>query len=256
MNSRKKPTRILRLFDDSDSDQDIGKCITEIIENEINKFMETFVIEYGQFSENSRECTPNIFSSNNMDLSTSSSSDSEDSNGINISNGIDETTTWWHTAEIQDFYFDWSSMGVADDLKNCKTPKEIFGKIWSTEIMYLIVGCTNEYGKNLLSLSRPRTRNCRTKSFTETNFQEMEIFFGLCLLQAQIKTPKICSNWSNNPLYYHPIFGASMTGRSSTAAEQLKKKDTCLRAAFIAVGCRTNALKFEAFTTRCVCLGE
>lgn len=38
MNSNKKRTRILRLFDDSDLDQDIGKCITEIIGNEISKF--------------------------------------------------------------------------------------------------------------------------------------------------------------------------------------------------------------------------
>lgn len=38
MNSHKKRTRILKLFDDSDSDLDIGKCITEIIGNEISKF--------------------------------------------------------------------------------------------------------------------------------------------------------------------------------------------------------------------------
>uniref|UniRef100_A0A1A9VRL8 Uncharacterized protein n=1 Tax=Glossina austeni TaxID=7395 RepID=A0A1A9VRL8_GLOAU len=80
----------------TDAGIDIGKCITEIIGNEITKFMEAFVIVYGQFSENSSECSPNMFSSNNMDLSTSSSSDSEDSNRINISNGIDETTTLWN----------------------------------------------------------------------------------------------------------------------------------------------------------------
>uniref|UniRef100_A0A1A9Z267 DDE_Tnp_1_7 domain-containing protein n=1 Tax=Glossina pallidipes TaxID=7398 RepID=A0A1A9Z267_GLOPL len=110
-----------------------------------------------------------------------SDSESEDDD-VNISNGIDETTTLFNedTAEIQDFRFYGPSMGIADDLKIVK-----------------------------------RTRNCRLKGFTETNFQEMEIFFGLCLLQAQIKTPKIRSIWSNNLLYYHPIFGASMTGRSA-----------------------------------------
>ncbi|CAK9818704.1 PiggyBac transposable element-derived protein 4 [Anthophora quadrimaculata] len=173
MNSYKKRRRILELFDDTDSDSDGDRG-------------------FGQFNENSRESTPNLFLSNNMGLSTSSSSDSENTDNVNISNEVHETDTLWNEdiTDIQDFHFDWSSVGVANDVINCKTPKEIFDKIWNQEIMDLIVSCTNKYGDKLLSLSRPHTRNCRIQSFKETNLDEMEIFFGLCLLQSQIKTPK------------------------------------------------------------------
>ncbi|CAK9827573.1 PiggyBac transposable element-derived protein 4 [Anthophora retusa] len=219
MNSYKKRRRILELFDDTDSDSDGDRG-------------------FGQFNENSRESTPNLFLSNNMGLSTSSSSDSENTDNVNISNEVHETDTLWNEdiTDIQDFHFDWSSVGVANDVINCKTPKEIFDKIWNQEIMDLIVSCTNKYGDKLLSLSRPHTRNCRIQSFKETNLDEMEIFFGLCLLQSQIKTPKVRSNWSSNPLYYHPIFGASMTGRRF---EQLLR---CLNCESVAINDRLSKI--------------
>lgn len=38
-------------------------------------------------------------------------------------------------------------------------------------------------------------------------------FLGLCLLQAQIKVPRIRHIFSKKSLYYHPIFPSTMSGR-------------------------------------------
>jgi len=42
---------------------------------------------------------------------------------------------------------------------------------------------------------------------------DLEKFFDLCLLRGQLKLPVLRNAFSSNPLYYHPIFNATMSGR-------------------------------------------
>lgn len=82
-------------------------------------------------NENARKSTPNF--------STSSSSDLVNTANVNIENVIHNSDTLWNedTTDIQDF--GWSSVGTANDVINCKTPKEIFDKIWNQIKMDLII---------------------------------------------------------------------------------------------------------------------
>lgn len=93
------------------------------------------------------------------------------------------------------------------------TPRNIFDKIFTSDIMQKLVDSTNIYGSNLCASNRPHTRNARFTVFKPTNNEEMYKFLGICLLQGQIKAPKIRDLFSRDPLYYHPVFRHTMTGR-------------------------------------------
>lgn len=72
--------------------------------------------------------------------------------------------------------------------------------------------------------NRPHAKYSRMASFSITNFTEMYKFFGLSLLQAQIRFPTLRKIFSYDPLYYHPIFSNVMTGRRY---EQLLRAFNC-----------------------------
>ena len=57
------------------------------------------------------------------------------------------------------------------------------------------------------------TRNTPKINFIETDEEELLKFLSLCLLQGQKKAPSIRHLFTDNPLYYTPIFAYTMTGR-------------------------------------------
>lgn len=61
--------------------------------------------------------------------------------------------------------------------------------------------------------NRPNTRYARIQTFKENNVEELKKFFALCLIQAQVKFPKIRNAFSKIPIYHHPVFAATMSGR-------------------------------------------
>ncbi|XP_036319946.1 piggyBac transposable element-derived protein 4-like [Rhagoletis pomonella] len=121
---------------------------------------------------------------------------------------------WFENAkEIPQFNFDARNCGVKISLEENCTPRDIFDMIFTSDIMQKLVDSTNTYGSNLCAANRPHTRNARFTVFKPTNNEEMYKFLGICLLQGQVKAPKIRDLFSSDPLYYHPVFRHSMTGR-------------------------------------------
>lgn len=55
-------------------------------------------------------------------------------------------------------------------------------------------------------MKRSHTKGGRPKQISINTREDLEKFIGLCLLRAQLKLPILRKPFSNNPLYYHPIF--------------------------------------------------
>ncbi|KAJ6639382.1 PiggyBac transposable element-derived protein 4, partial [Pseudolycoriella hygida] len=92
-------------------------------------------------------------------------------------------------------------------------PRDVFDKVFTEDIIEMIVNATNEYGRKLYAKPVPHTRKSPKVIFQDTNAEEMCKFFGLSLLMAQCKFPTIRNAFSKHPLYFHPIFPATMSGR-------------------------------------------
>lgn len=129
-----------------------------------------------------------------------------------------------NTKEIPQFNFDAGISGVQINLDEKCTPLDVFHQIFGSNIVDKIVSSTNAYGEKLCSSYGRKTRHARFAVFKPTHSEEMFKFLGLCLLQAQVKPPKIRDLFSNDPLYYHPIFWYTMTGRRF---EQLLRCFSC-----------------------------
>lgn len=88
-----------------------------------------------------------------------------------------------------------------------------FSLIWDDEVMNLILKSSNEYGKKIHNTKRPHKKNSRSKNYNEISIEELQKFFGLCLLRAELGIPILRNCFGTNPLNYHPIFNYTMSGR-------------------------------------------
>lgn len=111
-----------------------------------------------------------------------------------------------------DFMFDSSSSGIKQNIEGLK-PIEVFSLIWSQDIMNLLHEKTNKYGQSLTVNNRPKRRNERFKTFRPISKKEIKQFLGLCLLGGQLKCRSTRKLFTLDPLYYHPIFSSTMSGR-------------------------------------------
>ncbi|VEN54098.1 unnamed protein product, partial [Callosobruchus maculatus] len=148
--------------------------------------------------------------------SPSQQSDSEGSDDLDelLDQGHDDEENTWEDNVIDclDFSFDSGSVGMKQQLEG-KSAIEVFEYIWTGEINNYIVRRSNEYGELMFLSNRPKSRNERFKTFQEISPLEMKRFFGLCLLAGQLKFRSIRDMFSLDPLNYHPIFPATMSGR-------------------------------------------
>ncbi|CAH2085179.1 unnamed protein product [Euphydryas editha] len=126
-------------------------------------------------------------------------------------NDDDEWST--STLPIIDFNFDRSSTGPKFDLKQIETRLDMFKLVFTENLIDQIIHCTNNYGIKLTNQDRPHTRNSRNCKFRPVDQQEILSFLGMCLLQGQLKFPVRRSFFSNDPLYYHPVFQYITSGR-------------------------------------------
>lgn len=114
---------------------------------------------------------------------------------------------------IRKFPFDEEKCGIKIDISSTSTPRDVFDKLFTSDIMDMLVDSTNVYGNELYSKPAPATRKSPKVNFRDTNLTEMYKFLGLYLLLGQSKYPKIRLAFSKHPLYYRPIFRATMSGR-------------------------------------------
>lgn len=129
---------------------------------------------------------------------------------------LNDLSTHWtsDTKPIREFSFSSNRKGeIKADISDHSTPRDVFDKLFNKDILEMLVNCTNEYGRELYGKPAPATRKSPKVNFHATNDTEMSKFFGLSLLMAQCKFPTIRDAFSKNPLYYHPIFSATMSGR-------------------------------------------
>jgi len=67
------------------------------------------------------------------------------------------------------------------------------------------VNSTNNYGHKIKAVNRSHSKYSRKTCFNETNKDEMQNFFGICLLLGSVKYSVLCDAFSYNPLYSHPL---------------------------------------------------
>lgn len=116
--------------------------------------------------------------------------------------------------DIRQFSFGTDPKGTINiDITGDSTPRDVFDKILTVDIMEMLVTSTNEYGRELFEKPVPVTRKSPKVNFCLTDIPEMHKFFGVTLLMAQCKFPTIRNAFSKHPLYFHPIFPATMSGR-------------------------------------------
>lgn len=111
---------------------------------------------------------------------------------------------------IPNYEFESDKAGSKTGLTNESTPREFFDKLFTKDVTEMFVTSTNHYGKELFDNPTPRRQKI---IFHETNESELHKFIGLCLLMGQSKCPTIRHAFSKHPLYFRPIFSATMSGR-------------------------------------------
>lgn len=128
--------------------------------------------------------------------------------------GNDDTQEWYEDlADIKNFQFDDSCSGIKVLITNTMTPADVFKLLWTDEITNLVLNNSNEYGHNMSVSTRPHRKNNRTTKFNPIDHEELEKFIGITLLRAQIGFPVLRWAFSSDPLFFHPVFRATMSGR-------------------------------------------
>ncbi|XP_039966226.1 piggyBac transposable element-derived protein 4-like [Bactrocera tryoni] len=126
----------------------------------------------------------------------------------------DENDKDWHdtVSDIPNLNFDSTSSGIKIEISDTSSPIDVFNKVFNNNIMELLISCTNGYGLKLSNQQRG-SRFKRMMKFSPVVRPEMLKFLGLCLLQGQIKVPKIRQLFSKSALYYHSAFSTTISGR-------------------------------------------
>ncbi|XP_050301578.1 piggyBac transposable element-derived protein 4-like [Anthonomus grandis grandis] len=144
---------------------------------------------------------------------TDISSDSENEREEEVQTSAERNLVWESTIKDPlDLTFDGSNSGIRQNIDNM-TPIQVYELIWTRDIMNLLVEKTNEYGEVLCLQNRPKKRNERFRNFQPVSIQEMKQFFGLCPIGGRMKCRSVRKLFSLDPIYYHPIFSATMSGR-------------------------------------------
>jgi len=149
-------------------------------------------------------------------------SDSDDDDiSVEVSSS-DEDCDWsdsdlWVDTEkdIPDFNFDSTLSGIKINVPESArdSPIDLFKLLWTDEIFDIIVNSTNNYFHKIKAVNRPHSKYSRKTCFNETNKDELQNFFGICLLLGSVKYSVLRDAFSNNPLYSHPLIKKTMSGR-------------------------------------------
>lgn len=77
---------------------------------------------------------------------------------------------------------------------------DIFKLFFNDDLINLIVHETNVYANQVLQSTRI-SRNSRLNNWTDTNSQEIQVFFGIFIWIGLNVRPALSDYWSNDPLY-------------------------------------------------------
>lgn len=90
------------------------------------------------------------------------------------------------------------------------TAIDVFKLFFNDGFVNLIVRETNVYANQVL-LSTRISRNSRLNNWTDTNSQEIQVFFGIFIWMGLNVRPALSDYWSNDPLYKNDFISYLMT---------------------------------------------
>ncbi|KAL4152942.1 hypothetical protein QTP88_000775 [Uroleucon formosanum] len=90
------------------------------------------------------------------------------------------------------------------------TAIDIFKLFFNDGLVNLIVRETNVYANQVLQSTRI-SRNSRLNNWTDTNSQEIQVFFGIFIWMGLNVRPALSDYWSNDPLYKNDFTSHLMT---------------------------------------------
>lgn len=109
------------------------------------------------------------------------------------------------------------------NIPNNATALQYFQVFFDNSIILTIVEETNRRANLFLANQETLTRSNKGLRWIDTTPEEIKTFIGVCCLSGNITFPKIARQWSKDPLYYHPIFGKSMSrNRFTTILRMLR----------------------------------
>nr|CAI5850747.1 unnamed protein product [Callosobruchus analis] len=91
------------------------------------------------------------------------------------------------------------------------TPLQYFQLFFDDSIINIIIKETNRRGRENFDSAPVSTRKKKKMKFQEITSEEMKKLIGLCVLSGNIHFPTLSKQWSKHPLYFHPIFGQTMS---------------------------------------------
>lgn len=90
-------------------------------------------------------------------------------------NDANNSDSWWDdTIDIPNFDFVANLSGVKVTFDRTPTATQVFHKIWTPEIMELIVNCTNSYIAEIDNIGRPHEKYSRMQKTKPTDLDEMQ----------------------------------------------------------------------------------
>lgn len=144
----------------------------------------------------------------NDDLAATDSPDDADQAGTTAADPNDEE--WTDTEEEPTvFPFTGTKEINVNDLPPNPGPIDYFMLFFDKDILEKITKETNRRANTVFS-SKIR-RSSREKKWSDISINEMRKFIGLCCLAGTVKFPLLAKQWSHHPLYFHPVFGKTMS---------------------------------------------
>lgn len=162
----------------------------------------------GQGASTSNTFVP-VGGSDSDDISVEISSSDEDYDWS-------DSDLWVDTEkDIPDFNFDSTLSAIKINVPKSvrDAPIDLFKLLWTDDIFDIIINSTNSYGHKSKDVNRPHNKYSRITCVNETNKDEMQNFFGICLLLGSVKYSVLRDAFSNNPLYSHPLIKRTMLRR-------------------------------------------
>lgn len=162
--------------------------------------------EWGSSSSDSSEDVEH--NGPNDDLAASGSPDDAHQAGRTVSEPNDEE---WTDTEEEPTMFPFTGIKEinVNDLPPNPNPIDYFMLFFDKDILEKITKETNRRANTVFASKK--TRSSREKNWRDISIDEMRKFIGLCCLAGTVKFPLLAKQWSHHPLYFHPVFGKTMS---------------------------------------------
>lgn len=123
----------------------------------------------------------------------------------------DEKHGWsLHDEEPKEFDFA-GSPTITTNLPENARPLDYVELFFDVKIIDTIVRETNKRAKEFIQNQPRPTRRTQLISWKDVTTEEIKKFLGLCALGGVVKFPSISKQWSCQSIYYHPVFGKTMS---------------------------------------------